>query len=224
MTHDLNNWTARERPPYTAVEGRYVTLVPIVDDTYFDDLWNAFTVEGSDVVWSYLLDGPFAEKSAFLDYARHLYLGKDPMFHALIDAQDGKAKGVASLMRINPEHGSIEVGHICYGLELQRRPATTEAFYLFGKRVFEELGYRRFEWKCNNLNEPSKRAAIRFGYVPEGVHRQAMIAKGKNRDTAWFSILDSEWPGLKNAFEQWLSPDNFDSQGQQNKRLEEFRN
>ena len=148
---------------------------------------------------------------------------EDPQFFAVIDKASGKVAGRQTLMRIDSAHGAIEIGNIYWGPLISRKPAATEAQFLFMQYIFDELGYRRYEWKCNNDNLPSKRAAERFGFSFEGIFRQHMVAKGKNRDTAWFSILDSEWPALKKAYQAWLAPENFDSDGQQKKKLEEFR-
>ena len=221
MIADLSQWSPCSWPSFEPIQGRFVRLEPIADERHFDDLWAAYSVD--DSIWDYLPYGPFADFDEFFEFARATYLGKDPMFHAVIDLETGKAAGIASLMRITPDQGVIEVGHICYASCLQRRPATTEAMYLFASQVFETLEYRRFEWKCNAANTPSVRAAERFGFVAEGVFRQHMVVKGKNRDTAWFSILDKDWPELKKSYELWLASDNFDDEGQQVRRLEECR-
>jgi RimJ/RimL family protein N-acetyltransferase len=148
--------------------------------------------------------------------------GADPMFHAIIDLTTGKPVGVATLMRIDAANGVIETGHLNYSPLLQHQPAATEAMYLLMRRVFDELGYRRYEWKCDSLNAPSRAAAQRLGFKYEGTFRQHMVPKGRNRDTAWFSILDTEWPGLKLGFEQWLAPSNFDAEGRQRRSLRDF--
>jgi RimJ/RimL family protein N-acetyltransferase len=148
---------------------------------------------------------------------------EDPLFFAVIDKASGKVAGRQALMRIDPAHGAIEIGNIYWGPLISRKPAATEAQFLFMQYVFDELGYRRYEWKCNDNNAPSKRAAERFGFQFEGTFRQHMVTKGNNRDTAWFSIIDSEWPALKQAYQAWLAPTNFDSDGQQIRRLEDFR-
>ena len=148
--------------------------------------------------------------------------GNDPLFYAILDQATNRAVGVAGYLRIDPRNGSIEVGHLGYSPLLQRTPAATEAMYLMMARAFE-LGYRRYEWKCDSLNEPSRAAALRLGFVFEGIFRQAVVVKGRNRDTAWFSVIDSEWPALKAAFVNWLAPDNFDEQGRQLARLSAFR-
>ncbi len=170
-------------------------------------------------IWDYLGYGPFPDLTAYVTHARRTMTGRDPFFHAIVDRETEKALGVASLMRIVPEHGVIEVGHICYGPALQRTVAATEAQHLLMRRVFDELGYRRYEWKCDSMNEPSMRAAERLGFRYEGTFRKHMVVKGRNRDTAWFSITDDEWPTVKAATEHWLSPDNFDADGRQRQRL-----
>ncbi|MEZ5450761.1 MAG: GNAT family protein [Thiolinea sp.] len=157
--------------------------------------------------------GPFATLAAFQDWLRASALGDDPLFHAIIDLNTGKAVGVATLMRIDPANGSIETGHIHYSPLLQRKPAATEAMYLLMRRVFDELGYRRYEWKCNALNAASRQAALRLGFQFEGIFRQMQVVRGHNRDTAWFSIIDREWPAIKTALEHWLDPANFDTHG-----------
>ncbi len=148
---------------------------------------------------------------------------QDPLFYAVIDKASGKVAGRQTLMRIDAANGVIEIGNIYWGPRMAQRPAATEALYLFARHVFDDLGYRRFEWKCNDDNLPSKKAAARFGFTAEGVFRQHLVVKGLNRDTAWFSIIDKEWPALRRAYEGWLSPGNFDAEGRQKRRLEEFR-
>ena len=221
--NDLSNWAPCALPPLMPMGGKHAVLHPIVDDQYFDDLWSAYSADKEGVIWAYLPYGPFENKIDFLAFAKSLYLGKDPMFHALVDVKTDKAVGVASLMRINEAHGVIEVGHICYAPIAQRTAMTTEAMYLFGCRVFDELGYRRFEWKCNAANQASCRAAERFGFSFEGTFRQALVVKGKNRDTAWFSIIDSEWPKLKLVYEAWLADENFDENGKQKRSLGDLK-
>jgi len=212
---DLASWQPCDLPPSTAMSGHFVRLEPMTDDRHFDNLWEAYSADRNGTIWAYLPYGPFDDKRSFMDFANKTYLGDDPMFHALVDPKSDKALGVASLMRINAAHGVIEVGHICLAPAAQRTGMSTEMLYLFGCRVFDQLGYRRFEWKCNAANEASKRAAGRFGFTFEGVFRQALVVKGANRDTAWYSIIDSEWPRLKIAFESWLHPANFDESGRQ---------
>jgi len=160
-------------------------------------------------------DGPFLEREAFDENMRSKEVSEDPLFYAIVDRRTRLAVGRAALMRIDPQNRVIEVGNIMYTLALQRTRGATEAMYLLARYVFEDLGYRRYEWKCNALNEPSRRAALRLGFSFEGIFRQHMIVKGRNRDTAWFSMLDSEWPARKREFERWLDGSNFDSQGLQ---------
>jgi RimJ/RimL family protein N-acetyltransferase len=202
------------------LEGTTVRLEPVDPARHAHDL---FTVsEGSPALWDYLAYGPFESGPAFTEWLKERAASDDPLFYAIIDRASKQAQGMASLMRIKPEHGVIEVGHIWFAPALQRTRQATEAIYLLGRHAFD-LGYRRFEWKCDSLNAPSRRAAERFGFVFEGVFRQHMVVKGRNRDTAWFSITDGEWPARRAAFEAWLSPENFDAAGRQRRSLAEIR-
>ena len=183
-------------------------------------LWKA--VEGHDAVWTYMSTyGPFADFAAFSKWIDSRLKLDDPYSYAIID-QSGQAVGIATLMEIRPAMRVIEVGHIVYSPALQRTPLGTEAQYLLARYAIETLGYRRYEWKCNALNAPSRNAALRYGFVFEGILRQHTIAKGRNRDTAYFSMLDSEWPARKAAFERWLAPENFDAEGNQRASLSEL--
>ena len=173
--------------------------------------------------WTYLPYGPFASATEYGAWVESVQALDDPHFHAIVDLAAQQPIGVASYLRIDPAMGTIEVGHLSYAPALQRTPASTEAMYLMMRRAFEELGYRRYEWKCDSLNAPSVAAAKRLGFRFEGIFRQAVVMKGRNRDTAWFSIVDGEWPALRAAFEQWLDPSNFDATGAQRRRLEAFR-
>ena len=175
------------------------------------------------VVWDYLPYGPFDSLDAFRAFLTETCLGRDPLFYAIIDLASGRAVGMASYLRIDPPNGVIEVGHINYSPALQHSPAATEVMYLMMRQVFDGWGYRRYEWKCNDLNARSKNAARRLGFTFEGVFRQAVVSKGRNRDTAWFSILDSEWQQAKLAFESWLEAANFDDDGCQRKSLAALR-
>jgi RimJ/RimL family protein N-acetyltransferase len=200
------------RPGPVLLKGRYGRLEKLRAD-HWSDLWAVFA--GHDQVWTYISsDGPFTGADEFSAFIAMRAAAEDPYAYAIIDAQD-RAVGYLTLMRINLTHRVIEVGHVLYSPALQRTPLGTETQYLLARYVFETLGYRRYEWKCNSLNAPSRRAALRYGFVYEGTFRQHMIAKGHNRNDAWFSILDSEWPTRKRNFERWLSPDNFDSHGVQ---------
>ncbi|HEY6875266.1 MAG TPA: GNAT family protein [Candidatus Dormibacteraeota bacterium] len=175
-------------------------------------------------IWMYLPDGPFAGEADFGAWLVARAASLDPLFYGIVDRATGRANGMASYLRITPEHGVIEVGYIWYSPVLQRTRAATETMYLMARHVFEDLGYRRYEWKCNELNAPSRRAALRLGFTYEGVFRQHMVVKDQNRNTAWYSMLDSEWPAAKAAFESWLEPDNFDGEGRQLRGLADFRN
>jgi RimJ/RimL family protein N-acetyltransferase len=206
-------------PSRVAMNGQYVDLVPLTPD-HTQDLWDG---SRDPALWDYLFDGPYDNYADFAASIAKKSQGNDPVFFALLDRTTGKALGCASYMRIEPAHRCIEVGSILYTTALQRTVAATEAMYLMAKYVFEDLGYRRYEWKCNALNEPSKRAALRLGFSYEGLFRQHMIVKGKNRDTTWFAMLDTEWPSRKAAFEQWLAPANFDATGKQLRPLTHFR-
>jgi RimJ/RimL family protein N-acetyltransferase len=184
-------------------------------------LWTA--AKGHEEIWTYMASsGGYADLAAFSEWLVSRIALNDPYFYAVVD-RDGRACGMAALMEIRPAMRVIEVGHILYPPALQRTPRATEAQYLLAKYVFETLGYRRYEWKCNALNAPSRRAALRFGFTFEGILRQHMISKGRSRDTAYYAMLDTEWPACKAAFERWLAPENFDAGGRQKKRLEELR-
>jgi RimJ/RimL family protein N-acetyltransferase len=202
------------RPEHIRLAGRHVTLVPLSPD-HADDLYDAAHGPEKEKVWLYLFEPPFASRDAFLAHIQSNARSKDPLFYAILDNQSLRPTGYATLMRIEPAHRVIEVGNILYTPALQRTCGATEVIYLLARYVFDDLGYRRFEWKCNDLNVPSKRAALRFGFSFEGIFRQHNIVKGRNRDTAWFSMLDGEWPARKIAFERWLAPGNFDADGRQ---------
>ena len=217
------DWTARPRPPRTPLQGRYCRLEPLEAKRHTADLYAANRQDLEGRIWTYLPYGPYSNLTDYQTWVEQVAQHDDPLFHAIIDLDSGQALGVASLMRIEPTIGVIEVGHINYSPVLQKTPAATEAMYLLMRRVFDELGYRRYEWKCDALNAPSRAAAERLGFQYEGLFRQATIYKGRNRDTAWYSIIDSEWPILKTAFERWLSPDNFGADGCQRERLSALR-
>jgi len=204
--------TPAPRPGPVTLKGRYGRLEKLTP-AHAADLWAAFA--GHDQVWTYIsTDGPFATAAEFVPFLEKRAAADDPYAYAIIDASD-RAVGYLTLLRIVPEMRVIEVGHVLYSPALQRTPLGTETQYLLARYVFETLGYRRYEWKCDALNAPSRRAALRYGFVYEGTFRQYMIAKGRNRDNAWFSMLDSEWPARKRNFERWLAPENFDSEGRQ---------
>ena len=209
--------TPAERPRHTTIEGRYVTLRPLNASTHADTIYTA--VQGHDSLWDYMGDGPFPSREAFRASIENKAVTTDPLYFAIIDHQSADAVGYASYLRIEPSHRVIEVGNILYTPRLQRTRGATEAMFLMARHAFEDLRYRRYEWKCNALNEPSRRAALRLGFRFEGIFRQHMIVKGRNRDTAWYAMLDGEWPDRKAAFERWLSPENFDADGKQIRNL-----
>jgi RimJ/RimL family protein N-acetyltransferase len=212
-------WTARPRPPLTAMTGRFCRVEPLDPERHARDLHAANSEDRDGRMWTYLPWGPYTGFDDYLAATKVGLLRESFITYAVIDAGSGKAVGVASYLNVNPSAGSIEVGGIAYAPPLQRKPAGTEAMYLMMRRVFDELGYRRYEWKCNSLNAPSRAAAERYGFRFEGIFRKADVVKGRNRDTAWFSITDDEWPGVKAAFERWLDPGNFDGAGRQQTRL-----
>jgi RimJ/RimL family protein N-acetyltransferase len=201
-----------KRPGPVTLQGRYGRLEKL-EPRHAADLWTAFA--GHDQVWTYIsTDGPFPDAAAFSGFIAKRATASDPYAYAIIDSAD-HAVGYFTLMEIRPQMRVIEVGHVLYAPALQRTPLGTEAQYLLARYAFETLGYRRYEWKCNALNAASRRAALRYGFSYEGTFRQHLIAKGRNRDNAWFSMLDSEWPDRKRNFERWLAPDNFTADGRQ---------
>lgn len=220
----MEDWQERPHPPKTIMTGQYCSIEPFSAEQHSADLHNAFSLDTDGRNWAYMPYGPFESLQEFVAWGRNTCMGDDPVFYTVIDASSGKPTGVASYLRIAPAIGSIEVGHIHFSPLLQGTRMATEAMYLMMRRVFDELGYRRYEWKCNALNTPSCKAAERFGFQFEGIFRQATISKNRNRDTAWYSILDEEWPQLKLGFEQWLSEENFDDVGQQLRSLRECSN
>ena len=201
------------------MQGSYCRIEPMAE-RFVSEL-HAANATDDGRSWTYLIDDPIATEEEYRQWVVKTCLGDDPLFHVIIDRVAERAVGIAAYMRINPEYGSIEVGHVHFSPLLQRTPAATEAMYFMMKRAFE-LGYRRYEWKCDALNVPSRAAAQRLGFSFEGVFRQAMVYKGRNRDTAWYSVVDREWPALERAFQTWLDPANFDAAGRQRVRLGEL--
>jgi RimJ/RimL family protein N-acetyltransferase len=238
MNHELNHlhqpigalvpdWKAPPHPPRKVLEGRFCRLEPLDPVRHAASLFAANSLDTTGRNWTYLSNGPFDTLAAYRTWMEQECCSNDPQFYAIVDRAKAEvadpaladaAVGVASYMRITPGSGSIEVGHINYSPLLQRTPAATEAMFLMMEYAFD-LGYRRYEWKCDALNAPSRIAAQRLGLSFEGVFRQAAVIKGRNRDTAWYAAIDLEWPALRAAFLQWLSPANFDEQGKQRKRL-----
>jgi len=204
------------RPQPVVLDGRFGRLEKLDAVRHGDDLWAA--LDGHDAVWTYMAYGPFPDRDAFAAWLATRGGLEDPYSYAILD-RSGGALGIATLMEIRPAMQVIEVGHIVLSPRLQRTPLATEAQYLLMRYAFETLGYRRYEWKCDALNAPSRRAALRFGFTPEGIFRQHMIVKNRSRDTAWLAILDHEWPTRRRAFEAWLAPDNFDADGRQQQSL-----
>jgi RimJ/RimL family protein N-acetyltransferase len=223
VTSDLHNWQPRPRPAREPIEGRYVRLEPLSAAIHGDGLYAASSVPEAAARFRWLPDVPPESRASFQPWLDKAEASPDPLFFTVIDKASGNIAGRQTLMRIDATYGVIEIGNIYWGPLISRRPAATEAHFLFMQYVFDGLGYRRWEWKCNNRNEPSKRAAERFGFQFEGVFRQHMIVKGENRDTAWYSVIDGEWPALKQAYQEWLDPANFDAEGVQKRRLEEMR-
>jgi RimJ/RimL family protein N-acetyltransferase len=223
MTEDLKNWQPRPRPERKALDGRYVRLEPLDPARHGDELFAASSVADIDGRFAWLPDYPPQTRAEFQPWLDKSAASEDPLFFVLVEKASGKVAGRQTLMRIDAANGVVEIGNIYWGPLVSRRPAATEAFFLFAQYAFDQLGYRRYEWKCNNRNEPSKRAAERFGFQFEGIFRQHLIVKGENRDTAWFSITDKEWPALRQAYQAWLEPGNFDAEGRQKRKLEDFR-
>ena len=216
---DLPDWVAPRAPDVDVLDGRFVRLERLSCDRHGAALFQAYS--GHDAVWTYLPVGPFHSSAQYQRWVRENETSTDPYFFAIQDKMSGKWAGVGSFLRITPNAGTIEVGFLTFSPLLQRTPAATEAMFLMMQWAFE-AGYRRYEWKCDALNLPSRRAAQRLGFSYEGVFRQAAVVKGRNRDTAWFAVIDREWPALKEAFHVWLSPENFRPDGSQVERLSDL--
>lgn len=214
----LPNWQAPPALSKAIIGGEFCRLEPLSVEDHATQLFEAFSKDVPGKIWTYLPYGPFDDLTCFCDWVSEQARKDDPLFYSVVDTNSGRAAGVASFMRITPAMGVVEIGHLNFSPLLQRTAAATEALYLMIDHIFE-LGYRRCEWKCNALNEASRNAALRLGFSYEGTFRQAAVIKGRNRDTAWFSLLDSEWPLLKTAFSAWLSPDNFAEDGRQRQSL-----
>ena len=213
--HPLPDWTARPRPAHAVIEGRYCRLEPLNVAAHAEDLFQGYCQQNDGSDWTYLPIGPFADLDSYRTHLQTAAASQDPQHWAVIDLRSQRAVGTLALMRMDPVNGVIEVGHVTFSPLMKRTPVSTEAQYLLMRLVFDELGYRRYEWKCDALNAPSRKAAERLGFSFEGIFRQALVYKGRNRDTAWFSIIDSEWPARRAAFERWLAMENFDGSGQQ---------
>ena len=212
----VEGWTPPKRPGPEKIIGHYVELELLSAQKHAANLFQSF--QGHDDVWDYMPSGPFTSSAQFYRWVSIMTKAEDPLFYAIRNLTSGKWQGLASFMRIQPDAGSIEVGYISFAPPLQKTTAATEAMFLMMRWAFE-AGYRRYEWKCNALNTASRRAAQRFGFTYEGIFRQATVVKGCNRDTAWFAIIDKEWPALKESYDVWLSPRNFGQTGEQKERL-----
>lgn len=219
LGREVKDWVPPPRPGQGAMEGRVVRLEPLNADTHAADLHRAFA--GHEALWDYMPYGPFVSAGAYHRWAKEREAAEDPRFFVLRDRVTGHCGGIASYLRIAPEAGSIEVGHICIAPEMQKGLAATEAMWLMMDWAFR-AGYRRYEWKCNALNLASRRAAQRLGFSYEGVFRNHLVVKGRNRDTAWFAVTSEDWPALSEAFRAWLAPQNFDAEGRQKERLSDL--
>jgi RimJ/RimL family protein N-acetyltransferase len=209
------DWAPVERPARAPLRGTHVLLRPVSPDDA-----EALHSAGSDpAIWTYMPDGPYESAADLREMLEWAEASEDPLFFTVAGLPGETPLGIASYLRIEPQHGAIEIGHIWFGSPLQRTTAATEAVYLLARHAFDDLGYRRLEWKCNALNAASRSAAERFGFTFEGVFRNHMVLKGRNRDSAWYSIVDDEWPAIRDGFERWLAPDNFDAGGRQRRSL-----
>ncbi len=218
---ELPGWSARQAPPRLPMEGRSCRLVPLDADQHAEALFEANAIDHEGRNWTYMAYGPFESLDHYRAWVQKSGGSDDPLFFAVLHA-NGKAVGVVSFMRIDRANGVIEIGHLAFSPLMQRTPMATEAIFVMLRRIFDELGYRRCEWKCDSLNAPSRAAAERFGFTYEGIFRHAVVVKGRNRDTAWYSIIDSEWPAIRSGFDRWLSPENFQVDGRQRERLHEL--
>jgi RimJ/RimL family protein N-acetyltransferase len=216
---NLTDWQPRPRPKRVTLEGRYCRLEPLDPARHGDDLFAASMAPGAEERFRYLFDSP-QDRESFEGWLAGTAASEDPLCYVVIDASTQRCGGRQSWMRITPEHGVIEIGSILWGPAIARTRIATEALFLFACHAFEALGYRRFEWKCNDRNAASKCAAERFGFAYEGTFRQHMVVKRQSRDTAWFAMLDGDWPAIRAGYERWLAPANFDERGQQKTRLE----
>ena len=212
------DWRGCPAIPHTPMHGRTCDLVPLKPQ-HSAALHDAFTADQTGTLWTYMPTGPFDTAADYSAWVNQACKSTDPLFFIVLEKATGAPLGVASYLRIQPENGVAEVGYITFSPALQRTVMATEAMYLMMKRVFDELGYRRYEWKCDALNGPSKQAAKRLGFSYDGLFRQALVYKGRNRDTAWYAILDQDWPRIKAGFEAWLAPENFDANGVQKSPL-----
>lgn len=220
---ELEAWSERPSPQRIVIRGRYCRLEPVGVEDHASDLFAAYMEAPDNHEWTYLFVERPETEVAFRDYLQKLAASEQSLHFAIVDSGSERAVGTAALMRIEPTHGAIEVGSIVYSSRLKKTRAGTEAMYLLMRYVFEDLGFRRYEWKCDSLNAPSRAAATRYGFTYEGTFRNAIVYKGRNRDTSWYSIIDTEWPSIQSAFDAWLDPQNFDKHGLQKQSLSEIR-
>ena len=209
-------WSPVERPKREPLRGRHVLLRPVDAAA---DAESLYAESHPSDIWTYLPDGPYESPGHMREALAQAEHSEDPLFFTVVT---DRPAGIASYLRITPEHGAIEIGHIWFGIAMQRTTAATEAIYLLARHAFDDLGFRRLEWKCNALNAASRRAAERFGFTFEGVFRKQQVLKGRNRDTAWYAIVDDDWPRIRAAFDAWLAPENFDAEGRQRRPLASF--
>ena len=216
---DVPGWNGAQAPGHEPLVGRYCRIEPVDVARHAEDLYDAYRSAADGRDWTYLAVGPFESLAAYREHLARMAASADPFHHAVIDLATGKAVGTLALMRIDRANGVIEVGHVTYSPRLKRTRIATDAMFLLMTQVFDQWGYRRFEWKCDSLNGPSRAAALRYGFTFEGIFRQAIVYRGRNRDTAWFSIIDGEWPVLRASYARWLDAGNFDAQGRQVQKL-----
>jgi RimJ/RimL family protein N-acetyltransferase len=219
----IADWSPRPAPAGVTLQGAHCRLEPLAAERHADDLYAAYALAPDGRDWTYLSLEPFASADDYRRYAETASRSTDPRHFAVIDQRSGKAVGTLALMRIDPKNGVVEVGYVTFSPLLKKTPLSTEAQFLLMQYVFDELGYRRYEWKCDSLNAPSRKTADRLGFTFEGIFRQAVVYKGRNRDTAWHAMLDTEWPQIRQAFLRWLSIENFDANGEQRRSLKEMR-
>ncbi len=219
----LPDWTPRAAPARAVLQGRCCRLEPLDADRHAGPLQAAFAESPDDRDWTYLSNGPFPDAPAYRAWIAQATAAADQQHFAILDASSGRALGSIALIRIDRTNGVAEVGFVTFSRRMQRTPAGTEAVALLMRHVFDDLGYRRLEWKCDTLNAPSRAAALRYGFRFEGIFRQAIVTKGRSRDTAWFALTDGDWPAVRTALARWLAPENFDGAGRQRARLQELR-
>lgn len=218
----IENWMPRKRPSGTSMRGNYCILEPLKPNEHALKLFESFQYDDRGELWTYLFHGPFDTYRAFHDWLEACALDNNDLYFTILDIKTNEPVGITAYLRINPEHGVIEIGDNHYSKRLQKTPAATEVMYLMMYRVFEEFKYRRYEWKCDSLNQASRMSAQRLGFKFEGIFRQDKVYKNRNRDTAWYSIIDKEWPEIKDRLQRWLDPSNFDADGNQIVKLKEI--